>query len=44
MKLPMGYIHPAVTEIRIPQSVDPICDKFDKFLDHGQAHMGQMCK
>ena len=23
---------------------DPICAKFDKFLVHGQAHMGQMGK
>ena len=38
----MGYIHPAVSEICDPQSLDPICDKFDKFLAHGQAHMGQM--
>ena len=26
----------------VPQSLDPICGKFDKFLAHGQAHMGQM--
>ena len=26
------------------QSLDPICAKFDKFLAHGQAHMGQMGK
>ena len=26
------------------QSLDPICGKFDKFLAHGQAHMGQMGK
>ena len=38
----MGYIHPAVSEICDPQSLDPICGKFDKFLVHGQAHMGQM--
>ena len=38
----MGYIHPAVSEICDPQSLDPICGKFDKFLAHGQAHMGQM--
>ena len=25
-------------------SLDPICGKFDKFLAHGQAHMGQMGK
>ena len=24
--------------------MDPICGKFDKFLAHGQAHMGQMGK
>ena len=40
----MGYIHPAVSEIWVPQSLDPICAKFDKFLAHGQAHMGQMGK
>ena len=40
----MGYIHPAVSEICDPQSLDPICGKFDKFLAHGQAHMGQMGK
>ena len=38
----MGLIHPAVSEICVPQSLDPICGKFDKFLAHGQAHMGQM--
>ena len=40
----MGYIHPAVSEICDLQSLDPICGKFDKFLAHGQAHMGQMGK
>ena len=40
----MGYIHPVVSEIYDPQSLDPICGKFDKFLAHGQAHMGQMGK
>ena len=40
----MGYIHPAVSEICDPQSLDLICGKFDKFLAHGQAHMGQMGK
>ena len=40
----MGYIHPAVSEICHPQSLDPICGKFDKFLAHGQAHMEQMGK
>ena len=40
----MGYIHPAVSEICDPQSLDPICAKFDKFLAHGQAHIGQMGK
>ena len=40
----MGSIHPAVSEICVPQSLDPICAKFDKFLAHGQAHMGQMGK
>ena len=40
----MGYIHPAVSEICDPLSLDPICGKFDKFLAHGQAHMGQMGK
>ena len=40
----MGSIHPAVSEICIPQSLDPICTKFDKFLGHGQAHLGQMGK
>ena len=40
----MGQIHPAVSEICVPQSLDPICGKFDKFLAHGQAHMGQMGK
>ena len=32
----------AVSEICIQQSLDPICAKFDKFLVHGQTHMGQM--
>ena len=40
----MGYIHPAVSEICDPQSLNPICGKFDKFLAHWQAHMGQMGK
>ena len=40
----MGCIHPAVSEICDPQSLDPICGKFDKFLAHGQAHIGQMGK
>ena len=40
----MGYIHPAVSEICDPQSLDPICGKFDKFLADGQANMGQMVK
>ena len=40
----MGSVHPAVSEICVPQSLDPICGKFDKFLAHGQAHMGQMGK
>ena len=40
----MGSIHPAVSEICVPQSLDPICTKFDKFLGHGQAHLGQMGK
>ena len=38
----MGLIHPAVLEICIPQSLDPICAKFDKFLAHGQSSVGQM--
>ena len=33
-----------VSEICDPQSLDPICGKFDKFSAHGQAHMGQMGK
>ena len=40
----MGSIHPAVSEICVPQSLDPICTKFDKFMGHGRAHMGQMGK
>ena len=40
----MGSIHPAVSEICVPQSLDPICTEFDKFLGHGQAHLGQMGK
>ena len=40
----MGSIHPAVSEICVPQSLDPICTKFDKFLGNGQAYMGQMGK
>ena len=32
------------SEICVLQSLDPICGKFDKFLAHGQAHMGQMGK
>ena len=31
-------------EICDPQSLDPICGKFDKFLAHGKAHIGQMGK
>ena len=42
MELQMGHIHPAVSEICDPQSLDPIYGKFDKFLAHGQAHMGQI--
>ena len=38
----MGKIHPALSEICVPQSLDPICGKFEKFLAHGQAHTGQM--
>ena len=37
-------MHPAVSEICVPQSMDPICGKFYKFLAHGQAHVGQMGK
>ena len=33
-----------VQRICIPQSLDPICGIFDKFLAHGQAHMGEMGK
>ena len=44
MKLQKVQIHPVVSEICVPQSLDPICAKFDKFLAHGQAHMGQMGK
>ena len=40
----MGSIHPAVSEICVPQSLAPICAKFDKFLAHGQAQVGQMGK
>ena len=40
----MEYINPPVSEICDPQSLDPICGKFDKFLAHGQAHMGPMGK
>ena len=40
----MGSIYPTVSEICVPQSLDPICAKFDKFLAHGQAHMRQMGK
>ena len=40
----MGWIHPAVSEICVLQSLDPICGKFDKFLANGQPHMGQMGK
>ena len=40
----MGYIHLVVSEICDPQNLDPICGKFDKFLAHGQAHIGQMGK
>ena len=29
-------------EICNPQSLDPICGKFDKSLAHGKAHIGQM--
>ena len=36
----MGYIHPAVSEICDPQSLDPICGKFDKFLAHGSFQAG----
>ena len=31
-------------EICDPQSLDPICGKFDKFLAHGKGHIGQMGK
>ena len=31
-------------EICDPQSLDRICGKFDKFLAHGKAHIGQMGK
>ena len=31
-----------VSEICVPQSLDPIFAKFDEFLAHGQVHMGQM--
>ena len=44
IELWMVQIHPGVSEICVPQSLDPICAKFDKFLAHGQAHMGQMGK
>ena len=42
----LNGVNPAVSlsEICIPQSLDPICGKFDKFLAHGQAHMGQLGK
>ena len=40
----MGYIHPAVSEIWFPQSLDPIGGKFDTFLAHGQVHTEQMGK
>ena len=40
----MGSIYPTVSEICVPQSLDPICAKFDKFLAHGQAHTRQMGK
>ena len=40
----MGSIYPAVSEICVPQSLDPICGKFDKFLDPGQAHKVKMGK
>ena len=39
IELRMVQIHPAVSEV-----YDPICGKFDKFLAHEQAHMGQMGK
>ena len=42
MKHYTGYIHSALSEICILQSLAPICGKFDKFLAHGQVHMGQM--
>ena len=35
----MGEIHHALSEICVPQSLDPICAKFEKFFAHGQAHM-----
>ena len=44
-KRPMGtLIDQTVSEICAPQSLHPIGTRFDKFLTHGQAHMGQMGK
>ena len=40
----MGYIHAADMRICDPQSLNPIWGKFDKFLAHGQAHVGRMGK
>ena len=40
----LNGVNPSVSEICVPQSLDPICGKFDKFLAHVHAHMGQMGK
>ena len=37
----MGHIHPAVSEICDPQSLDPICGKFDKFWPIGKPIWGK---
>ena len=39
----LNGVHPS-SGFRDPQNLDPICGKFDKFLAHGQAHIGQMGK
>ena len=40
----MGEIHPAISEIYVPQSLDPICGQFENFFAHRQADTGQMAK
>ena len=40
----MGKIHPAISDIYVPQNLDQICGKFEKKFAHRQADTGQMAK